>query len=125
HDGALMCAVLDYKPAKIYSRDIDDLFSISNLGVQRRFGVTAEDEVRGKAVYEVLLNRVLEGQETKAHEVADKLHQQDTAVSESGEPLEDLESTGFWRQNSQRWYRTNKYPLRDVNGQTVGVLDIT
>ncbi|MFD2272498.1 diguanylate cyclase domain-containing protein [Undibacterium arcticum] len=54
-----------------------------------------------------------------------KIHQQDTAVIESGEPLEDLESEGFWRQNAQRWYRTNKYPLRDAQGETVGVLDVT
>ncbi|MFC6520824.1 PAS domain-containing protein [Undibacterium arcticum] len=71
-ERALLHAVLDHNPAMIYAKDTDGRFTISNVGFQRRFGFSSEDEVRGKTVYEVLLNRVLEGQEAKAHEVAEK-----------------------------------------------------
>ncbi|MFD2272499.1 hypothetical protein ACFS07_18695 [Undibacterium arcticum] len=72
-ERALLHAVLDHNPAMIYAKDTDGRFTISNVGFQRRFGFFhPKMKYVAKTVYEVLLNRVLEGQEAKAHEVAEK-----------------------------------------------------
>jgi diguanylate cyclase (GGDEF)-like protein/PAS domain S-box-containing protein len=124
-EHALLRAVLDLNPSMIYAKDAEGRFTISNLSFQRRFGYSSEEELRGKTSYEVYLMQATEGQELDAYEIADEIHLQDLHVIETGLPLQDLEVQGFWQSDVRRWYRTNKYPLRDANGKTVGVLGIT
>src|SRR3569832_1770195 len=110
-EHALLRAVLDINPSMIYAKDLEGRFTISNASFQRRFGYASEEELRGKNSYEVF----------QAH----ALHEQDMQVIQSGQPIENQEIQGFWGNDSQRWYRTNKYPLRDVKGAVSGVLGIT
>ncbi len=124
-EHALLRAVLDLNPSMIYAKDTEGRFTISNLSFQRRFGYSSEEELRGKTSYEVFLMQAAEGQELDAYEMADILHRQDMQIIASGIAQEDLEIQGFWESDVRRWYRTNKYPLRDAQGVVAGVLGIT
>src|SRR3569623_2085725 len=124
-EHALLRAVLDINTSKIYAKDLQGRFTISNASFQRRFGYASEEELHGKTSYEVFQAHSLPGQETDSFHMADALHQQDMQVIQSGEPIENQEIQGFWGNDSQRWYRTNKYPLRDAKGDVSGVLGIT
>jgi diguanylate cyclase (GGDEF)-like protein/PAS domain S-box-containing protein len=121
-EHALLRAVLDLNPSMIYAKDAQGRFTISNLSFQRRFGYSSEEELRGKTSYEVFLNRAHEGQERDAYDKAHELHLQDMQVVRTGMPVEGVE---LQEADAQRWYRTNKYPLRDADGGTNGVLGIT
>lgn len=124
-EHALLRAVLDLNPSMIYAKDTDGRFTISNLSFQQRFGYSSEEEMRGKTFYDVFLSQASEGNEKDAYEVANLLHLQDMHVMQTGEALEDLDLQGLWEHDSRRWYRINKYPLRDANGAITGILGIT
>lgn len=124
-EHALLRAVLDLNPSLIYAKDVRGCFTISNLSFQRRFGYTSEEELRGKTSYDVLLSNAAPGKELHAYEIADSLHLQDMRVLETGVPQEGTELQGVMEGENKRWYRTNKYPLRDAVGNITGVLGIT
>lgn len=124
-EHSLLRTVLDLNPSMIYAKDTQGRFTMSNLAFQRRFGYSSEEELRGKTVYEAFLAHPEGGQELDAYELADQFHLQDLQVIESGRPLEDLEIKGLGENDVRRWYRTNKYPLRDATGNVTGVLGIT
>jgi diguanylate cyclase (GGDEF)-like protein/PAS domain S-box-containing protein len=127
-EHALLRAVLDLNPSLIYAKDTRGCFTISNLSFQRRFGYASEDEMRGKTSYDVLLGNAAPGKELHAYEIADSLHLQDMRVLETGVPQEGTELQGAIEAGEgevKRWYRTNKYPLRDAVGNITGVLGIT
>ncbi len=124
-EHALLRAVLDLNPSLIYAKDLRGCFTISNLSFQRRFGYTSEDELRGKTSYDVFLSRAETGQELHAYEIADAIHMQDMRVLETGVPQEGMELQGMTDDDGKRWYRTNKYPLRDAIGNVTGILGIT
>lgn len=124
-EHALLRAVLDLNPSMIYAKDTEGRFTISNLSFQQRFGYSSEEELRGKTSYEAFLLQAPEGKENDAYEMANMLHLQDMQVMQNGQPLEDLDLQGLWETDSRRWYRMNKYPLRDANGAVTGILGIT
>ena len=123
-EHALLRAVLDLNPAMIYAKDNEGRFTISNLAFQRRFGHCSEEEIRGKTSYDVFSALAVNGRQRDAFHMADQLHQQDMAVTASGVALEDQEIHGLWGTDSGRWFSSNKYPLKDVRGETLGVLGI-
>lgn len=124
-EHALLRAVLDLNPSLIYAKDTHGCFTISNLSFQRRFGYASEEELRGKTSYDLFLADAETGKELDAYEIADALHMQDMRVVETGVPQEDLEIQGFLDGDTKSWYRTNKYPLRDSQGEITGILGIT
>ncbi|HEV7856926.1 MAG TPA: EAL domain-containing protein [Herminiimonas sp.] len=124
-ETALLRTVLDVNPAMIYAKDIDGRYTISNLAFQKLFGFSSENELRGKTAYQLFAKKADAGDDRSAREVADEIDAQDHYVIESGIPLQNLELKGFWHNDLDRWYRTDKYPLRDTQGRTTGVLGIT
>ena len=124
-EHALLRAVLDQNPSMIYATDTEGRFTISNRSFQRRLGYASEDELRGKTTYDVMLTQVSEEQKPTAHKLAAESYRQDLQVIESGEPLRGMEIQGLWKRNVHRWYRTNKYPLHDSQGNPIGILNTT
>ncbi|HEX2604889.1 MAG TPA: EAL domain-containing protein [Oxalicibacterium sp.] len=124
-ETALLRSVLDLNPTMIYAKDTEGRYTISNLSFQKLFGYSSEDELRGKTAYELLASREQEGDQRSALEVAAEIEAQDRHIIDTGAPLQNLELKGFWRNDLDRWYRTDKYPLRDTQGRIIGVLGIT
>lgn len=124
-ETALLRTVLDLNPSMIYAKDLEGRYTISNLSFQKLFGYSSEGELRGRTAYEILSLKGGSDDERSAREVSNEIESQDRHIIETGLPLQDLEIKGFWRNDLERWYRTNKYPLRDTQGHTIGVLGIT
>jgi len=124
-ETALLRSVLDLNPSMIYAKDLEGRYTISNLSFQRLFGHSSEDDLRGKTIYELLAAHQHDDDERSARAVADEIALQDRYIIENGMPLQDVELKGFWRNDVDRWYRTDKYPLRDTQGRIIGVLGIT
>ncbi len=123
-EHALLRAVLDVNPSMIYAIDTEGRFTISNLSFQRRFGYASEDDLRGKTMHDVFLNQAPSGQQGLMYTMANRLHQQDMQVIQSGQPLEDQEMQGLWDSERRAWHRVNKFPLRDYAGNITGMLCI-
>ena len=123
-EHALLRAVLDVNPSMIYAKDNDGRFTISNLSFQQRFGYSSEEEIRGKTSYDLFSAFAVNGRQRDAFQMADQLHQQDLEVVASGTELVDQEIHGLWGSDAQRWFSTNKFPLRDDRGTVIGVLGI-
>ena len=123
-EHALLDAVLDMNPSMIYAKDKEGRFTIGNLSFQRRFGYESEDALRGKTIHQLLLRHATSRNLQELQAVATQLHAQDLEIVKSGAPLEDIEAQGLWGTNPRSWYRTNKYPLRNAGGETIGMLGI-
>tara|TARA_R110001599_G_scaffold159052_2_gene346215 strand:- start:27874 stop:30516 length:2643 start_codon:yes stop_codon:yes gene_type:complete len=124
-ETALLRAVLDHNPAMIYAKDTKGHFTISNLSFQKLFGYSNEEELRGKTAYELLSNAIEIASQEVANSVAKRIESQDRYIMDTGEPLLNLQGKGFFHHDIDRWYYTNKYPLRDAQGKMIGVLGIT
>lgn len=124
-ETALLRTVLDLNPSMIHANDIEGRFTISNLSFQKLFGYSSEEELRGQTVQDLLTMNANVANEQAARDMINKIQSQDRYIIETGEPLQNLEAKGFCHNNLDRWYRTNKYPLRDTHGATLGVLSIT
>ncbi|MGV3742826.1 MAG: putative bifunctional diguanylate cyclase/phosphodiesterase, partial [Burkholderiaceae bacterium] len=124
-EHALLRAVLDLNPSMIYAKDAEGRFTISNISFQNQFGCASEEELRGKTAHALIAAQLGVGQEKHAARIADALHAQDMQVIQSGAPLRELETQGLWEGDERRWYRSNKYPLRDADGDIVGMIGIT
>ncbi|MDQ9171563.1 EAL domain-containing protein [Oxalobacteraceae bacterium R-40] len=124
-EHALLRAVLDLNPAMIYAKDTEGRFTISNSSFHRQFGYASEDELRGKKVHELIAAQLGSGQERHVARIGDALHLQDIEVIQSGIPLREIETQGFWEGDERRWYRSNKYPLHDADQRIVGMIGIT
>jgi diguanylate cyclase (GGDEF)-like protein/PAS domain S-box-containing protein len=124
-ETALLRAVLDLNPSMIYAKDNEGRFTISNQSFQKRFGFDSEDELRGKTALDLCQKMAGSNDDLSPEVIADEIQRQDMQVMQSGQPLQDLEVRGFWRQDMDRWFHTSKYPLPDVKGKTIGVLGVT
>jgi PAS domain S-box-containing protein len=124
-EHALLRAVLDLNPSMIYAKDTAGRFMISNTSFQRRFGYASEEDLRGRTVHDLVFAQLGSGREKHAARIADASHSQDMEVIRCGDALEELETQGLWEGDERRWYRSNKYPLRDADDCVVGMLGIT
>ena len=124
-ETALLRAVLDLNPAMIYAKDTEGRFTISNHSFQKRFGFASEDELRGKTTYDLCLKMASAEDKFSAEAIAEEVRRQDRQVMQSGQPLQNMEIQGFWRNDLERWFQTSKYPLPDAKGRTIGVLGLT
>lgn len=124
-ETALLRAVLDLNPSMIYAKDNEGRFTISNLSFQKRFGFNSESELRGKTAHDLCEKMANPDNELSPQEIADEIQRQDLQIMQTGVPIQDIEVRGFWRQDMDRWFHTSKYPLPDVQGETIGVLGVT
>ena len=124
-ETAMLRAVLDLNPSMIYVKDRDGHFTISNQVFQKHFGYSSEDEIRGKTVFDIAKNMANIEDKFSPQEIADEIDQQDLQVMQTGVPLQDMEKRGFWHADMDLWFHTSKYPLRDAQGETIGILGVT
>lgn len=123
-EHALLRTVLDLNPSMIYATDRDGRFTISNKCFQQRFGYGSEEELLGKTIHDLFQQQAPQTQERLFRAMADRIHQQDMHVIQSGMPLQDQELQGLWDSEQRAWHRVNKYPLKDADGRISGMLCI-
>lgn len=103
--------VLDNSPQRVFWKDRDSRFMGCNLAFAQDAGLESPEEIVGKTDYDLSW-----GEQAEAYRSDDK------NVIQSGMPKLGYEEPQPRRDGSLRWIHTNKVPLRDQNGDIIGLL---
>jgi PAS domain S-box-containing protein len=109
----LLRTVIDNIPDQIFARDRDNRFTLSNLSDARVMGVSDPETLVGK------MDNDYYPSELAAVFQADNL-----LVMNSGKALINREEPSIDSEGTARWTLTTKIPLRDSQGEVVGLVGI-
>jgi PAS domain S-box-containing protein len=113
HERTLLRTMIDLIPAFIYAKDVGSRFIAMNTALARNMGTTADDAI-GKTDFDF-----------HKLELAKKFYSDEQALLQSGQSIIDLEEPGFDQVTGQpRTVVTSKVPLRDVNGDVIGIIGV-
>ena len=117
-ERALLRAVVDTMPERIYVKDREGRFLLQNETNLKVRGVRNHDDIVGKTVFDIF-----------PREIAESLEAEDRAVLESGVPLINREGKTFFgspdeQDSAVRWHVTSKVPLRDAAGDIIGIVGV-
>ena len=105
--------MIDLIPAFIYAKDVGSRFIAMNTALARNMGTKADDAI-GRTDFDFF-----------TPELAKKFYADEQALIKSGESIIDLEEPGFDQVTGQpRTVVTSKVPLRDVNGEVIGIIGV-
>lgn len=103
--------VIDTIPGHLYWKDKDLKFSGANLLFALDAGLSSPEQLIGLGEKDI---------EWKGGMIADE--PEDLEVMNSGKPIIHAVVPYLMPSGEQRWYRKNKIPLKDADGQTIGIL---
>lgn len=109
----LLRSLIDNIPDRIYAKDTSSRFIICNDALVKRMGKENASEVIGKSDLELL-----EIEKAKDY-VADE-----QAIMRTGIPLVNKEETVVFKSGEVRYSLSTKVPLRNANGEIVGIVGI-
>jgi PAS domain S-box-containing protein len=112
-ERALLRAVIDNVPDNIYVKDREFRYLLMNPAGLAVRGVRREEEVLGRTSADFY-----------PAAVAETFDAEDRAVIASGKPLINRERSHAGAEGALRWYLGTKVPLRDGEGNIVGVVGI-
>jgi PAS domain S-box-containing protein len=107
----MLQTVLDTIPQRVFWKDRNSVFIGCNKQLAADCGYSDAGKLVGKTDYE-----------TVAASQADRYRADDREVMETNRPKLNYEEPQNKLDGSIGWLRTNKVPLRDKNGQVIGVL---
>ena len=110
----LLRSIIETIPDRIYVKDIKGRYVIDNAAHRRFIGVQGIENVVGKTAYDFF-----------APDIAAHFEADDQALIRSELPLLEREESSVDEQGHESWMLTAKVPLRDAEGQAVGVLGIS
>ncbi|HUU63084.1 MAG TPA: PAS domain S-box protein [Dehalococcoidia bacterium] len=108
----MLQTVLDSIPAAVFWKDRDSIYLGGNRTWLEVVGLKSSEEVVGKSDFDLPWEK----------EQADSFLEYDRRVMESGIPEYDIIEPYLRADDTQAWARTNKVPLRDTEGNVIGVL---
>jgi len=106
--------LLDNIPAYVFWKDRNSVFLGCNRALASVLGLNDPSDIVGKTDYDFSFKK----------EEADFYRECDRRVMEGDEPMINIEETQHRDDGSERVLLTNKMPLKDERGQTVGMLGI-
>ncbi len=109
----LLRTVIDNVPDQIFARDIDSRFTLCNKSDARAMGIDNPDVLIGKNDYDFY-----------PPELAALYQADNRTVMESGQPIFNREEPSRAKDGQLRWTLTTKVPLRDPQGQVIGLVGI-
>ncbi|MBI5930807.1 MAG: PAS domain-containing sensor histidine kinase [Chloroflexi bacterium] len=109
----LLRVLIDNLPDFIYYKDAQARFLISNVANTQVLGLHSAEEVVGKSDLDFYPT-----------DLAAQYYADDMGVIQSGQPLIDHEEIGRDAEGNNRWVLTNKFPLRNRDGQITGLVGI-
>jgi PAS domain S-box-containing protein len=107
----MLRTVLDNIPQRVFWKDRNSVFLGCNKPLAQDCGYFDPNEIVGKTDYE-----------TASAATAELYRADDRRVMETGQPKLNYEEPQIKPDGSQGWLVTNKMPLRDKDGQVIGVL---
>ena len=108
----LLRNVIDNLLDSIYVKDANGRYLLDNIAHFNSLGLRSPEQVVGKTVFDFF-----------PEPVAAKFHEDDAAVMQTGKPIVNREEIVMF-DTAVRWVSTTKVPLRNSEGETVGVIGI-
>ncbi len=112
-ERTLLRTIIDTLPDRIYVKDREGRFLLENAANLKVHGIQNHDEIVGKTAFDLF-----------PREVAQRLHAEDQAVMETGNPVLNRERSTPGPSGAVRWHVTTKVPLRDGAGNVLGVVGV-
>ncbi len=109
----LLRTLIDNLPDAIYVKDTASRKTIANLADVHNTGRQSEAEVLGKDDFELF-----------PKDLAERFFADDQSVIQTGQPILEREEYVLDAEGQKRWLLTSKLPLRDEEGQVVGLVGI-
>jgi PAS domain S-box-containing protein len=110
--NALLKALMDNMPDHIYFKDLQSCFIRTSRSQANLLGLSEPVEVIGKSDFDFFPH-------------AARAYDEEQEVMRSGTPLIDLEEWVVWPDGRETWVSTTKMPLRNADGQTIGIFGIS
>jgi PAS domain S-box-containing protein len=110
--NALLQALMDNMPDHIYFKDIKSRFIRNSRSQANLLGLNDPSEAVGKTDFDFFPH-------------AAKSYAEEQEVMRSGTPLVDFEEWVLWPDGREMWVSTTKMPLRNAEGETIGIFGIS
>lgn len=112
-ERSLLRTLIEYLPVGVYTKDKEARKTLSNRSDLAFLGGQTEKDVLGKTDLELM-----------PREVAEKCFQEDMNVIQTGQPLIDKEELLYNLKGQPMWLLTTKLPLRNAEGEIIGLVGI-
>ena len=109
----LLRTVIDNVPDQIYVKDTESRFTMGNLALMRLVGATEPEELIGKTDFDFF-----------SPEVSAQYRNYEKEIMRSGQPVINKEECDIDRSGNRGWVLTTKVPLRDSEGEIIGLVGI-
>lgn len=109
----LLRTLMDHLPDLVYVKDRDSRYILGNIAQARLSGLARPEDLVGTSAGDFF------PADLAAHYVAE-----DRAVMESGDPMLNREEHWFDRYGREFWFLSSKVPLRDQDGELIGIVGI-
>lgn len=110
--NTLLQAMLDNIPDQIYFKDLQSRFIRNSRSQATLMGVKDPSEVIGKSDFDFFPH-------------AQRAFEEEQELMKAGKPLIDLEEFVVWPDGRDMWVSTTKVPLRETEGQIIGIMGIS
>ncbi|MBN1868105.1 PAS domain-containing protein [Candidatus Sumerlaeota bacterium] len=110
----LMKTLMDTTPDHIYFKDKDSRFIRISQAHAARFGLAGPSEAIGRTDFDFF-----------SEEHARQAYDDEQDIIATGVPLVGVEEKETWPDGHETWVSTTKIPLKDSDGNTVGILGIS
>ncbi|MDP3684276.1 MAG: ATP-binding protein, partial [Ignavibacteria bacterium] len=113
HERLLLRTVIDNIPDSIFCKDLAGRKTLANLTELQYSGAKSEADILGKTDFDLY-----------PKELADGFFADDQIVIQTGKPVLNREEYLFDEKGQKKWLLTSKLPLKDENGNIVGIVGI-
>jgi PAS domain S-box-containing protein len=110
--NSLLQALMDHMPDHIYFKDLQSRFIRNSRSQAKLLGLSDPSEAVGKSDFDFFPH-------------AAKAYAEEQEVMRAGTPLVDYEEWVVWPDGREMWVSTTKVPLRNADGQTIGIFGIS
>ncbi len=112
-DRKLLREIINHIPDNIFVKDQDGKFLVNNAESIRLLGVSRQEDLLGKTDFDFF-----------SRELAEKWFKSQQQIMESGESVINREVFQSWQKDKRRWVLFTSIPLRDDQGEIIGLLGI-
>jgi PAS domain S-box-containing protein len=109
----MLRALIDNIPDFMYVKDTESRIVVANSHLARVVGVETPEQLMGRTDFDLF-----------PRELARGYYEDEQEVMRSGQPLYNREEKGFDGAGNESYVLTTKVPLRDSNGQVIGIAGI-
>src|ERR687890_613301 len=114
NDVSLLRTLIDALPEQVYVKDNEGCYVLNNLAHVRALGAASPEQIAGKSDFDFY-----------PEELAERYRADELVVLDSGRPLIDKEEPSVDGEGNERWHSTTKVPLRNGDGEIVGLVGTT